>query len=408
MQLFSNAKQVIKYFDELYGKKTYEQFRRYEKLISRFKKQFKSKKCYIASSSGRVEIVGNHTDHNGGKVIGSAIDLDIAAAFLPNADNVVKIYSKGSLPIVFSVGDSNIRDGGSVGMVKGVIEYFKLNGFKVGGFNAYTHSVLPSGSGISSSAAFSVLFAAILSGLYNGGEISCEHLAKAGQYAENVYYGKPCGLLDQSVVAFGGVVALDFKNGVECRKIVSDFKNISLILVNTGKSHSNLTGLYASIPSDMKLAANCLGCERLIDVEPQKFLENYDKISLNSGESAALRAKHFFEENVRVEDAETALKNNDVKTFIGIINASGDSSRYQIKNCSADENDTSIAEVYDYVRKTFPFAGVRVHGGGFAGTVLCVVPSENANKVLSALRVKFGDSKVMSMRIRSAGSTALG
>lgn len=406
MERFVNARQAINYFDGLYGKKTYSQYKRYANIIKQFKKRFNEKACYLATSSGRVELIGNHTDHNGGRVLGCCVDLDVVAAFLPNNDGKVRVYGEKYSPIVFDIADSGKVQSGSIGLVKGVLAYLAANGYKVGGFTAYCSSVLPSGAGISSSAAFETLIGVIQSGLYNDGSISAETLARAGQYAENVYFNKPCGLLDQSVVAFGGLVALDFANGVHCEKLNARFDGMKLALINTGKSHSNLTHLYAAIPQEMKAVAAYFGKERLIDVNYLDFQREYVRVQNKVGARPALRAKHFFEENVRVDEAKNALLCNDLNAFISLINQSGQSSMNQLQNCAVDENDVLISDAVRFVR-SLGNVGARVHGGGFAGTVLCVIPKDLQESVCADLRVKYGGNNVLPLTVRTIGAAVL-
>lgn len=406
MEQYVNAKQAIKHFESLYGKRTYSQYKRYANLIKQFKKRFNEKKCYFASSSGRVELIGNHTDHNGGRVIGCCVNLDIVAAFLPNQDNKVRIFSSQYAPIQFNVSDVEKLQGGSAGMAKGVLSYLCNNGFNVGGFNAYFHSTVPSGAGISSSAAFETLIGIIQSYLYNCGNITPETLARAGQYAENVYFNKPSGLLDQSVVAFGGLVELDFSNGVRCDKLNAKLDGAKLALINTGKSHSNLNNLYASIPQEMKAVAARFGKESLIEVDEGEFEHNYLKFQQEIGERPVLRAKHFFEENARVDATKQALLCSDLDKVIIMINESGQSSMHQLQNCAVDENDTVISDAIQFIH-SLGNVGARVHGGGFAGTVLCVIPNKLQNNVYSALCSRYNESNVLSLTIRPIGATVL-
>lgn len=407
MELFTNAKQATKHFCRLYGKKTFFQYKRYNDLIRRFKKQYGAKNCYLASSSGRVELIGNHTDHNGGCVIGCCINLDIAAAFLPNGDNTVRIRSSKYAAIEFAVDDAENVQGGSAGMVKGVVAYLKNNNYAVGGFDAYLHSTVPSGAGISSSAAFETLVGVILSYCYNNGSIPPETLAKAGQYAENEYFNKPSGLLDQSVAAFGGLVKLDFANGVQCKKIDGKQYNVKLALVHTGKSHSNLTKLYASIPQEMRAVANKFGKERLAEVDPSEFERSYQQLERELGKRPVLRAKHFFEENARVDAADNALAEGNADKLIALVNQSGQSSMYQLQNCAVGEQDTAISDVISFIGNLPQNVGARVHGGGFAGTVLCVIPSLQFDAVYNILCERYGRKNVLSLAVRPIGATVL-
>ena len=351
--------------------------------------------------------MGNHTDHNGGKVLGCAISFDILATFLPNDSNKVLIKSQGHADISFHLDDIYKIDGGSLGMVKGVLAYLKDHGYNIGGFNAILQSTLPSGVGISSSAAFQSLMGAIISHLYNDGVISAETIARAGQFAENNYFNKPCGLLDQGVIAVGGVVTIDFATGFDATHIDALPVGHDFVLINTGGNHATLTAHYKAITDEMRLVANHFGCDKLIQVEEQKFFDEYDKIVETYGLRPALRAKHFFEENHVVESAITALKNGDMPTFIQMVNKSGDSSLKQLQNCSVGDDDTVIPDAIKLARQICPSCGCRVHGGGFAGTILAVVPTaETANFVAEMSKV-YGQNSAYVLKARALGATVL-
>lgn len=406
MQYFTNAKQIVPYLQQLYGKRNIAQVERYADILSHFKHMFGGDGAFICSSSGRVEFVGNHTDHNGGRVIGCAISLDIVVAFRPTCDNTIVVEGKGRNPIKFSL-DDDAKLYGSAGLVKGVALYLKQQGYNVGGFVAYSDSTVPVGAGVSSSAAFELAIGSILNACYNNGTILPQVLARAGQYAENNFFNKPCGLLDQSVVAFGGVVSLDFRNGVEAQNIVTDLTKLQLVLVDTGTSHASLSELYASIPRDMKAVANYFNCDRLIDVDKQQFCDRLDYVQQTIGLLPTLRSKHFFEENTRVVAMEQALAQSNVEKVVQLINSSGDSSQYQLQNCAVDESDTVIADVIATARSVSSRCGARVHGGGFAGTVLCVLPADLASDFIVKMRAIYGDEKIIPLKIRSVGTSVL-
>lgn len=405
MNKFCYGNQVCKRFDRLYNKREYSQFKRYDNLIWQFKKQFKRDGCFVASSPGRVEVIGNHTDHNGGQVFGCAVNVDIVAAFMPNGTDVVRIISDGYPQITFDVSKPAQLNGG-VGLAEGVIEYLKQAGYVARGFDMYSQSQVPSGAGVSSSAAFEMLIATIVNQCFNDGAIPLDTMAKAGQFAENKYLNKPCGLLDQGAVLVGGMVHFDFKDGFSCSQAQAQTDNLRLVLVNTGKSHAGLSHLYASIPAEMLAVAQFFGKQRLIEVDAKQLYDNEQAIRAKLGDRPYLRAKHFFEENARVELMTTALAQGDVGEIIRLINASGDSSLYQLQNCAVDENDTVISDAIRYAR-SLGNVGARVHGGGFAGTILCVIPSASFRSVYSALAERFGEHNVLPMTIRSIGSIIL-
>lgn len=404
MQLFTQAANAAS-LAKVYSKVTLPLYERYRNLISRFCKEYSSSSCFLASSPGRVELIGNHTDHNGGFVVACAINLDVIAAFSPRDDGIVSVKSDNYRPIVFSVKDAGIKQSGSNGMVRGVTEYLQSNGYAVGGFNAYLQSQLPVGAGVSSSAAFQLLIATIYNDLYNDDKIDAITLARAGQFAENVYFGKPCGLLDQSAIALGGVVEFNFSSGVAYRQINSA-SNLSLVLVNTGKSHSSLTDAYAQIPADMKQAAGVFGKDLLCNVAEEEFYANLDVVSEAVGARATGRACHFFEECRRAKQFSHALERGDDQLAVRLINESGKSSRSKLRNCSF-RGDRAIIRVMDFVSEHFPGCGVRVHGGGFAGTVLCIVKASEEQEFVKSLSHKFGKTNVIPLSVRLCGATTL-
>ncbi len=407
MQKVTNALQIKQHFASLYGKATFNQLKRYDKLISDFKKQFGKTDCFVASSSGRVEIVGNHTDHNGGLVVGCTVSLDIASAFLPNQTGKVCIMSNGYKTIRFSVDDIGIPESGSTSMVKGVLKGLVNRGYKIGGFNAVINSILPSGAGISSSASFQLLVATIQNHLYNDGKIPAPVLAEVGQFAENVYFKKPCGLLDQGVIAVGGVVAMDFANGFAYQSVPCNFQGYNLVLVNTGGSHANLTSHYSAIPAEMKAVANCFGKQRLIEVDEQEFFLQQQSLQQKLGLRPVLRAKHFFQENKRVQAVQQALSCGNMQQFVDVVNESGNSSLHQLQNCSTGQGDTVIADAIVFAKSICPTCASRVHGGGFAGTILNVVPKEHVANFVENMANRYGKDNVFVLNVRTVGATVL-
>ena len=390
----------------LYGKRTLGNLLRLNTVLTKFKHAFHVDGGYIASSPGRVEIVGNHTDHNGGRVVGCTVNLDIVAAFRANDKPVVCIKNPGRADIVFDLAESGNVELGSKGMVKGVIAYLASHGYKVGGLLAYVQSDVPSGAGISSGAAFQLLVGTMISALYNDNAIPAEVLARAGQYAENVYFGKPCGLLDQSVIAVGGMVRLDFSDGVTYLRTDPKLPDLDIVLVDTGGSHASLTGYYAAIPDDMRRVAEYFGKTRLCDVDSTDFYSAYTSVVSAVGERAALRAGHFFEENLRVDNLWQALQRNDETAFVNIVNASGDSSSKQLQNCAYGAN-TTIDDAVTFARSILRGGAARVHGGGFAGTILCIVPKKQTTVFCAEMALKYGATKVHRLAPRSCGAVVL-
>lgn len=400
MQKFTCGEQAAQYFEGLYGKKTLPQLKRYENLVRRFRKKYNADYCYLASSSGRVELIGNHTDHNGGKVAACAVNLDIVAAFLP-ADKV-EISGDNYRDICFAPQEAKNVQSGSTGMVKGVMHALSSWGKNTGGFVACVSSVLPSGSGLSSSAAFQLLTAAVQDSLYNGGEVDAVTLAKAGQYAENVYFRKPCGLLDQAVIAIGGAVKADFS----CGQFTSfDMGNLQPIVINTGKSHASLTQQYAAIPQEMAAVAAYFGKEKLCQVEEKDFFDAFREVVRHTGERPALRARHFFTENRRVEQFCDAAQRGQTQRMLQLLDESGESSRRDLQNCGSAKD--AIVQALRFCKQTCPQCACRVHGGGFGGTVLAIAPPEHREALYNSAVEKFGAENVFRLTLRRCGATVL-
>jgi len=407
----SNIESIISNFPLLYGETSEYQIDRYQRLFNKFREVYSEKEAYFASSSGRVEVCGNHTDHNGGLVISCAISLDTVAAFMPNGNDVINIKSEGYEDIVVDIfGEEKENKGTSAALVRGVVTGFINNGYKVGGFNACITSNVLGGAGISSSASFEVLIAEILNFLFNDGKIDAEAKAKVAQFAENVYFGKPCGLLDQTAIAFGGLKKLDFsdKSKILVTDINNNLSDYTLILINTGGSHADLTDEYAAIPREMFEVANAFGKERLIDLGSEEFFsklsEKYNVLS----DRAVLRAVHFFEENDRVNCAYKALIDEDYNKFLAMITESGLSSLYKLQNCFvAGKKEQPIPKALSVSRR-FLFGGAnRVHGGGFAGSILNIVKNENVGAFIDEMCKYFPVKDIIPLKVRSVGTIVL-
>lgn len=407
---YTSIDAVFSNFNSLYGESNEYQINRYNEAFDKFKNRFSVKEAYVASSSGRAEIIGNHTDHNGGKVISCAISLDTLAMFLPRDDGKICVVSEGYKDMEVEVfGDKTYPLGTSLALIKGVVEGFKARSYNVGGFNAYFTSNVLGGAGISSSASFEVLVAEILNFLYNDGNISCEEKAKISQFSEREYFGKPCGLLDQTAIAYGGLNRLDFKaENIEVSKIDVDLKDYALILVNTGGSHANLTGEYASVPGEMFEVAKALGKERLIDLSKKEFIARLPEVASKLSDRAVLRAFHFYEENERVDLAYQALQKGDYDLFIQCVNGSGISSLCKLQNCYVNGDTVqSIPKALAICSNYLHGGANRVHGGGFAGSILNVVKKSKVNDFVEGVS-KFYDKKdIVVFALRSCGTIVL-
>ncbi len=407
---FSNISQAFSKFPLLYGDRVDGQTERYEAAFSRFKKEFNASSAYVASSSGRSEIIGNHTDHNGGKVISSAISLDTIAMFLPREDGVINVVSDGYKNMQVNVfKEEPFYKGTSLALIRGVVEGVKRAGYRVGGFNAYCTSNVVGGAGISSSAAFELLICEILNFLYNNGDMNCELKAKIAQYSENEYFGKPCGLLDQTAISFGGLNVLDFKGDkISVTKIDDNLNDYSFVLVNTGGSHANLTGEYAAVPNEMFEVAKAMGVDRLIDVDYNTFVKKLPFVIDKLSDRAVLRAFHFYEENIRVEKAYDSIVCGDYECFIEQINKSGISSLCKLQNCYVSGgSEQSIPKALSVCASFICDGANRVHGGGFAGSILNVVKTERLQDFLKGVYQFYDREAVVSFSLRAVGTIVL-
>ena len=299
--------------------------------------------------------------------------------------------------------------GTSIALVKGVVDYYNRSGKKTGGFSATMTANVPKGSGVSSSSSFELIIAEILNVKYNGGQLGPIFKAKASQYAENVYFGKPSGLMDQSAIALGGVNLVDFSDSAEpkVQKAHWAFDDLDIYVISTGGDHSNLTDDYSAIPEEMKQVAAQFGKKLLCEIDRDRWEAEKESIKGSVSERAYLRAEHFFEENERVEKAVEAINGGDEQAFIDIVNASGLSSRYKLQNTYSEKGGSrNLENALDKVVKIEGVRASRVHGGGFAGTILVLVDNKAASAE-SKLRAEFGDGNVFKLAIRRKGATRL-
>lgn len=374
---------------------------------------------YIFSVSGRSEIIGNHTDHNNGKVMAGAITRDIIAVAAKNNDGVIRFHSEGypedSVKIADTSSTKNFRRFTSRALVAGMVEGLVRGGYNVGGYDAYSTTEVLKGSGLSSSAAFEVMVGNILNHLYNDGKIDNKEIAKIAQFSENVYFGKPCGLMDQMACAVGGFVYIDFeKNGSPVVLPVSFSladAGYSLCIVNTGGNHANLNNDYASVPSEMKAVAQALGKSVLREVSEDDIIKNIAKIRAKTGDRAILRAIHYVRENDRVERAKNALLSSDIDEFLKIILESGRSSFQYLQNVyttiNVEEQGLSLALAVSDGYLSSRGGAFRVHGGGFAGTVQAFVKNEDLDGYIELMDSVFGKGAAMPLNIRPLGASKL-
>ncbi len=402
-------------FGELYGAAAADQQKkRYVNLVNHFKSVFGDGDMMIFTSPGRTEIGGNHTDHNFGRVLAGAVNLDNAAVAAKNGSDVIKIHSEG-YP-AFEVDLKNLSPDKkeqytSAALVRGICARMKELGFAIGGFNASIDGGVPKGSGLSSSASFEVLIGAIVSELFNQGKLDPIKNAIIGQYAENNYFGKPCGLMDQTACAMGGLITIDFKDPANpvVKKVNFDFTKtgFALVITDTGGNHADLNDEYASLPTDMKAVAAELGAKVLREVTMEQVLDIAPKIREKVGDRAILRAIHFQADNQRVVEQVAALEKNDFKSFLGMVIDSGFSSYMYNQNIfpvnNVREQGVSLAlAISDLILKGK--GAWRVHGGGFAGTIQAFVPNDLVNTYVTALEHVFGKGSCHSLFIRAKGA----
>lgn len=398
-------KRLKKELKKIYGVDYRNQFLRYKNLSERFFKRFTNDFVSFASSSGRVELCGNHTDHNGGKVLACSINLDNVSAFSLSDNEIITIDSVGFPEIKVDLNNLNDYEiGTSKAMVVGVVQGLKDYGFKIGGFNACIDSSVPSGAGVSSSASFELLIIEILNALFNDNKILPSEKAKIAQFSEREYFGKACGLLDQSAIAFGGINLFDFSSDeIVAKKIENNLTDLSLVLVDTGGSHADLTDEYVSIPKDMYKVANLFGKQRLCEIDFKNFEQ--DKSSLSDLTDRQIRrAEHFFEENIRVEECEKSIEKGDFDGFFRCLNLSGESSLYKLENCFVKgEENPAIPKAISTCKSILKNGACRVHGGGFAGCVLVAVKNNELNSFIARLKEYYLDKNIIPVRVRENG-----
>lgn len=419
VQQFLGTDKVKKLFTALYGPEaeTLErQTARYENLAKLFFEHFGKKAVTLFSSPGRTEIGGNHTDHNLGKVLTGSINLDAACVAAKNDDNKVRIFDlKYNEDFTIDLGDleRNPADRGSYALVKGLLKGFAELGGNIGGFDACVSSDVIAAAGVSSSACFEMLICAILNSFYNDNKVDRVIHARAGQYAENKYWDKASGLLDQTACAFGGMVAIDFENPVspKVEKIDFDFakQGYDLLIVNTGGSHANLSPEYSSIPLEMKKVAEHFGKSHCREISTEMILGQLPELRKKAGDRAILRALHFLSENKRVEEQVAALKENDFQTFLRKITESGNSSWKWLQNCYVNEvpqeqGITLMLALTELFLEQHPGGACRVHGGGFAGVIAVYLPSHLTPEFTDYIEGIVHEKVVYKMFIRPYGA----
>ena len=417
MGMFESEKEVS-VLSSVYGEENLaKEQARYKHLVTKFQECFGEGEVDFFSAPGRTEILGNHTDHNHGKVLTASIAMDTIAAARKNGTSLVHVISEGYKAITIDLEnlDSECKGKGTLSLLIGMFECAMKKGYKVEGFDAYITTEVIGAAGVSSSASFEMLICAIMNYFSNEGKIDYVEYAKIGQYAEHEYWLKQSGLLDQMACAVGGVIAIDFKEEmpkVEKVEFGYDKLGYDLIIVNTGKGHADLSEEYSAVPVEMKRAANVFGKEVLADVDEKEFMANLNKVREEAGDRAVMRALHFFAEQKRVDSAVKAIKEEDYETFLSCITKSGNSSWKWLQNCFAtkDETEQAVPVALALTELFIEEEGrgyCRVHGGGFAGVIAAVLPKDLTPKYVEMMTPYMGEENIYVMQIRQTGAVHL-
>jgi galactokinase len=420
IEKIANGKNPL--FQELYGVNEVElkeQAERYAALMNEFQKVYGADDVSLFSSPGRTEIGGNHTDHNYGRVLAGAVNLDNIAVAAPNGSNTIRVKSVGYPEFQVDLSALEIDPAQfytSSSLVKGICARMKEKGYAIGGFDACIEGRVPKGSGLSSSASFEVLVGAIINHLFNNGEMGAVENGIIGQWSENNFFGKPCGLMDQTACSVGGLITIDFEDPSKpiVKEVDFDFvkTGFALVITDVGGGHDDAASQaeYASLPTEMKAVAAELGAKVLRQVTLEQIVEKIPEIRKVTGDRAILRAYHFQGDNQRVVEQVAALENNDFQAFLKMVVESGYSSYMYNQNIfdvvHKDEQVVSLALALSEMILKGKGAW-RVHGGGFGGTIQAFVPQELLNKYVSTLEHVYGEGSCHKLFIRAKGSIKL-
>ena len=404
------------FFKEMYGTGAAENEKRYEHVLEEFGQAFGEKNVSMFTSAGRTEISGNHTDHNNGKVLAGSINLDCVACAAANGTDEIHIISE-TYNQKFTININNLKPSdkmaGTIDLTKGMLAGFQEMGYQIGGFDAYITSNVISSAGVSSSASYEMLICSMLNTMFNEGKMDVVTYAHIGKYAENKFWNKASGLLDQMACAVGGLITIDFKNpeAPVVEKIDFDFgaQDHSLMIVNTGKGHADLSADYSSVPNEMKKVAQYFGKEVCAEISEEEVIANLAKVRAFAGDRSVMRAFHFFEENKRVEQEVKALRENDFAAFLEGITASGNSSWKWLQNVytTADVQEQGISIALALTELFIAKKGrgaCRVHGGGFAGVIMAMIPNDLVDEYTEYIENAIGEGNVYRMSIRPHGA----
>ena len=394
------------------------QINRYRSLLAGLTETFgPCNQAAVFSAPGRTEICGNHTDHQHGLVLAGSIDLDVIAAVAPNGENVIRIQSEGFPMDIVELDSLEVREeerNTSAALIRGVAAWFQSQGCKLEGFNAYTASTVFKGSGLSSSAAFEVLLGNIFNELFFDGQCSPARIAQTGQYAENVFFGKPSGLLDQMASSVGGMVTIDFQDNANpvVERVDFDFAatGYALCIIDSGADHADLTGEYAAVPGELKEICAHFGKSVLREVPEEEFLAALPVLRRKAGDRAVLRAMHIYDDNRHVAAQVEALRRGDFDAFLKLITASGLSSWRQLQNVvpAGYTHHQEVAVALSLCERSLGGRGAcRVHGGGFAGTIQAFVPLDMLDTFKVEMERYLGDGACHVLTIRPVGGVRL-
>lgn len=409
--------QVKCLMEQLYGAdKVEENIERYRQLVGKFQETFGGRDILMFSSPGRTEISGNHTDHNHGKVLAGSINLDCVGIGAKNDSPQVNIVSE-TFNQRFTIDLSDLapseKKAGTVDLVKGLLKGFLESGYEIGGFDAYITSNVISAAGVSSSASFEMLLCSMLNRLFNDGRMDTVTYSHIGKYAENVYWDKASGLLDQMACAVGGLITIDFIEPAAplVEKIDFDFssQNHSLIIVQTGKGHADLSADYSSVPNEMKKVAEYFGKEVCAQLSEEQVIASLNEVRAYAGDRSVMRALHFFEENKRVDAEVAALREGRFDDFLTNITASGNSSWKWLQNCytTADVQEQGISIALALTELFIAEKGkgaCRIHGGGFAGVIMAMLPNNLVDEYITYIEKAMGEKSAYQMSIRPYGA----
>lgn len=390
------------------------QVQRYIDAVKKFEELYGAGDVCVFSAPGRSEIGGNHTDHQHGEVLAASINRDIIGVVAKTSSDEVRLVSDSRPMLCVKLDDTELKEEekeSSKSLIKGVLAGCTQRGYNIGGFDAFVTSEVLVGAGLSSSAAYEALIGTIISYLYNDGAIDAATIAIIGQYAENVYFGKPCGLMDQMACSVGNMVHINFADpenpDFEVVKFDMNKHGYSLCITDTKGSHSDLASEYGAMPYEMKQVAACCGREVMLGVKEEEILEKIGEIREKCGDRAVLRALHFINENARVGKEVKALKDEDIARFMSLVKESGNSSYKFLQNVYSMKNiksqNIAIALAFSEIVLGDEYGVSRVHGGGLAGTIQAFVKNEKVEEYMSVMNKIFGDGSCNVLKIRKYG-----